>query len=188
VIVCGTRFLLPLAGEGGPKGRMRAGSREPDVFGGHGPRTDSGRATLPVMSQGTPFARQLRRSATPAEAYLWRQIRNRRLSGLKFVRQHTIGNYIADFACRDARLVVEVDGGSHFAAGSAERDAIRTAKLNGLGYQVIRFRSDDVLRRTGTVLEMIAEAAQKTFYPSPDALLSMRRLPSPQGERANPSA
>jgi very-short-patch-repair endonuclease len=58
-------------------------------------------------------ARELRRDAPIAERKLWEQLRNRNLDGLKFVRQEPIGPYVADFVCRDIKLVVEVDGGTH---------------------------------------------------------------------------
>ena len=100
--------------------------------------------------------RELRSSATDAEQRLWYHLRDRRLDGRKFRRQVRIGPYIADFACADARLVVEVDGGQH--ADDAERDRLRTAAIEADGYRVIRFWNDDVLLRTEDVLAAILTA------------------------------
>ena len=103
--------------------------------------------------------RGLRSRQTDAERKLWFAVRDRRLSGFKFVRQNeiteAIGPFIVDFVCRDKRLVVEVDGGQH--ADSAE-DAARDAFLAGEGYRVIRFWNNDVLTNRDGVLTVILEA------------------------------
>ena len=77
----------------------------------------------PLSKTARTNARQLRRNMTFPERKLWSLLRSRRLSGLKFRRQHTIGPYIADFACEARRLVVELDGASH--DGQFERDSVR---------------------------------------------------------------
>ncbi|HEU4651311.1 MAG TPA: endonuclease domain-containing protein, partial [Croceibacterium sp.] len=87
------------------------------------------------------FARTLRRNATDAETKLWQFLRGRRLDGLKFRRQATVGYAVVDFLCAEKRLVVELDGGQQ----TAERDAVRTARLTALGYRVIRFWNHDAL-------------------------------------------
>lgn len=99
----------------------------------------------------TPVARKLRRASTDAENRLWYFLRSRRLEGAKFIRQFPIGPYIADFACRDARLVIELDGGQH----NEEVDAPRTAIIESFGYRVLRFWNNDVLQNTEGVLETI---------------------------------
>jgi len=96
--------------------------------------------------------RRLRRNATDAENTLWRYLRNRRLAGCKFRRQHPIGPYIADFACPEAGLVVELDGGQHTEA----TDAHRTAYLKEQGYTVVRFWNNEVLQNTEGVLERLS--------------------------------
>lgn len=88
-------------------------------------------------------ARELRRTSTDAEWKLWSIIRNRQLGGLKFRRQVPIGPYFADFACLDARLIVEVDGSQHYE--QAEKDAARTRALEEMGWHVIRFDNREVL-------------------------------------------
>jgi very-short-patch-repair endonuclease len=99
----------------------------------------------------TPVARKLRADQTDAEERVWLHLRGRRLEGEKFVRQFQIDNYVADFACRTARLGVELDGGQHDAA----RDAARTAIIENYGYRVLRFWNNDVLQNTDGVLEAI---------------------------------
>lgn len=110
------------------------------------------------MSIGTTnfHARRLRRDATDAENRLWQALRNRRLGGLKFRRQATVGRAIPDFFCPEKRLVVEVDGGQH----SEEADAARTAKLKAAGCHVIRFWNSEVIANLDAVLERILIEAQ----------------------------
>jgi very-short-patch-repair endonuclease len=100
----------------------------------------------------TRRARHLRRAGTDAEAVLWRQLRARSLQGFKFVRQEPIGPYVVDFACREKRLIIEVDGGQH--AGDPN-DRIRDAWLAERQYRVLRFWNNDVLGNTAGVLERI---------------------------------
>lgn len=102
------------------------------------------------------FARSLRRRMTDAEQRLWYHLRARRLGGYKFRRQHVVGPYVVDFVCMEAMLVVEVDGGQH--AEEVDRDAWRTRCLEDRGYRVLRFWNDDVLVKTGAVLERIERA------------------------------
>jgi len=99
----------------------------------------------------TPVARKLRRTSTNAEQRLWRHLRSRQLEGAKFTRQFPIGPHVADFACRSARLAIELDGGQH----SREVDAPRTAAIEAFGYRIIRFWNNDVLQNTEGVLEVI---------------------------------
>jgi very-short-patch-repair endonuclease len=102
--------------------------------------------------------RRLRSQATDAETKLWFALRDRRLGGFKFVRQEAIGLYIADFVCRDRRIVVEVDGGQH--ADSA-RDRQRDASFTTKGYEVLRFWNTDVLRNIEGVLTVILAKLQE---------------------------
>ena len=103
----------------------------------------------------TPVARKLRTSATDAEALLWSRLRARQLEGEKFIRQFPIGNAVADFACRSAQLVVELDGGQH--SERAEQDAERTRSIQAHGFRVIRFWNHDVLGNIDGVLEAIRQ-------------------------------
>jgi very-short-patch-repair endonuclease len=96
--------------------------------------------------------RQLRRNSTDAEMKLWFGLRDRRLGGFKFVRQESIGPYVADFVCRERKVVIEVDGGQHV---ESTRDQVRDAYLVSEGYRVSRFWNSDVLGNIDGVLETI---------------------------------
>lgn len=101
----------------------------------------------------TPIVRRLRRSKTEAEERLWLRLRNRQLENAKFRFQTQVGDFVPDFLCSEARLIVELDGGQHGVA--IEKDAARTLALEAAGYTVIRFWNDDVLGNTDGVLESI---------------------------------
>jgi very-short-patch-repair endonuclease len=99
----------------------------------------------------TPVARKLRRKSTEAEKRLWHFLRARRFEGVKFLRQFAIGDFVADFACRELHLAIELDGGQH----TPERDAGRTEIIEAFDYRVIRFWNNEVLENTEGVLEVI---------------------------------
>jgi adenine-specific DNA-methyltransferase len=105
-------------------------------------------------------ARKLRLHLTDAERRLWPHLRLRRVSGHRFRRQVPIGPYIADFACLDPRIVVEVDGGQH--ALEKNYDTKRDAFLKEQGFRVLRFWANDVLTQTEAVLEVIYRATEET--------------------------
>jgi very-short-patch-repair endonuclease len=100
-------------------------------------------------------ARALRARMTPAEKLLWVNLRNRKLGGLKFRRQHPIDRFIADFYCHEKRVVIEVDGGIHLKSDQLEYDQNRTVVLNDWGIEVIRFTNEEVLFSISKVLERI---------------------------------
>ena len=127
-------FLLPVYGEKVPEGRMRGGA----MRGGNLNKT--GRA------------RQLRKVENEAEELMWQELRGRRLSGYKFVRQLPIGPFFADFACREKNLVVEIDGSQH--AGST-RDRFRDETMNRNGWSVLRLWHADVLKDCQGILEVV---------------------------------
>lgn len=108
-------------------------------------------------------ARRLRRDKTEAEKRLWRKLREA-FPGARFRQQSPVGPYIADFLSFRHKLIVELDGGQHALAQSA--DARRTAFLEAQGYRVIRFWNNDVLANTDGVLQSIAMA----LHPHPDPL------------------
>ena len=116
--------------------------------------------------QRTSLTRKLRRDQTSAEQRLWRAIRNRQLGGLKFVRQMAIGPYVADFACRQTRLVIELDGATHSTAEELAGDARREAFLHGAGYMVLRFRNAEVYDALDAVCEAILFQAAPPKSPS----------------------
>jgi primosomal protein N' (replication factor Y) len=110
------------------------------------------------MATGTiERARDLRQNATEAERKLWQLLRSRHLAAAKFRRQHPIGPFIADFACPDAKLIVEADGGQHAESDADER---RTAWLQTHGWRVCRFWNNDILGNPEGVLLSI----QRSFY------------------------
>jgi len=112
----------------------------------------------------TQRARGLRSASTDAEGVLWYRLGARRLNGYKFVRQEPIDPYTVDFICREARLIIEVDGGQH--ADSAT-DAVRDKWLTDRNYRVLRFWNNDVSRNLAGVLEAIVTVLAEA-PPHPD--------------------
>lgn len=100
-------------------------------------------------------AKELRSSMTKAEKILWSAIRNRKLGGLKFRRQHPISMFIADFYCHEIKLVIELDGEIHELIENKEYDEGRTAELGYLGVKVLRFKNEEVMNSINSVLETI---------------------------------
>jgi very-short-patch-repair endonuclease len=115
--------------------------------------------------------RRLRRNATETEKILWERLRDRRLQGLKFMRQWPIGPFVADFCCRDRRVVVEVDGEGHSTAQGVARDRERDDYLRGQSYIVLRFTNEEVLSDLEAVLRKIAI----TVYQAPSTWHRWRR-------------
>ncbi|WP_334177484.1 endonuclease domain-containing protein [Pseudoxanthomonas sp.] len=110
-------------------------------------------------------ARELRRDMTLAERKLWHVLKDRQLDGFRFRRQHPVGPYIADFACLEAHLIVEVDGGQHMDAAS---DRTRDAFLQGEGFHVLRFWNNEVLANLEGVQALILRRLSDTRpHPSP---------------------
>lgn len=98
----------------------------------------------------------MRREPTRSEAILWNALRDRRLCGVKFRRQHVVGRYIVDVAALSHRLVVEVDGGVH--VGREEEDAEREAELVACGFRVVRVPAELVEREVERALAVIVAA------------------------------
>jgi len=104
-------------------------------------------------------ARELRSKQTSAEAFLWELLRDRRFLGMKFRRQHQIGDYVADFYCHPHRLVVELDGPVHDEEKNVKKDAKRDAYLCSLGFTVLRFPNEQLMEEPESVLRTIARTA-----------------------------
>ena len=102
-------------------------------------------------------ARLLRRGDNMAEAVLWKELKDRRLGGFKFVRQYPVGVYFADFVCRQARLVVEVDGSQH---ADSQYDRLRDDYMKSQGMAVLRFWNVDVLKEVDAVCATILAALE----------------------------
>jgi very-short-patch-repair endonuclease len=101
-------------------------------------------------------ARELRKGQTDAEALLWLLLRDRRLAGFKFRRQHPVPPYVLDFYCHEKRLAVELDGGQH--AEQVTKDERRMRELAKQGIRVLRFWDNQVLGEIGAVLEALWSA------------------------------
>lgn len=101
------------------------------------------------------IARRLRQEQTPAEEVFWEIVRNRRLAGLKFRRQHQIGPFIVDFYCAQFGLIIELDGTVHDLSPRKKKDAKRDAYLVSLGNTIQRFPNNRVLEDTWNVLKEI---------------------------------
>ena len=120
-------------------------------------------------------AKSLRSTLTDSERKLWSRLRNRQFLGHEFVRQLPVGPYIADFACREADLIVELDGGQH---ADSSHDLRRDAVLAEHGYEVMRFWNTEVLTNLEGVLHVIATRLGKA--PSPGLRFAKPDL-SPEG-------
>src|SRR5262245_23563528 len=103
-------------------------------------------------------ARDLRKRQTTAEDVLWSVLRNRKLHGLKFRRQHPIGPYVVDFCCYERKLILELDGSIHDL--TVEQDADRSLYLEARSFRVIRFRNEQIFANLDAVLCQIQEAAK----------------------------
>ena len=109
----------------------------------------------------TNRARSLRANDTSAEAKLWSELRDRRLGGLKFVRQAPVAGYFVDFVCRERRTIVEIDGGTHATAREISADAVRSAELERLGFRVYRIANSDVYENLDNVLDAVLAFANE---------------------------
>ena len=101
--------------------------------------------------------RVLRKNLTPAEALLWKALKNRQLKGRKFRRQHSVGNYILDFYCPSEKLNIELDGMPHFTIIGEKKDKKRDEYLKTFGIKIIRFENRDLYNNLTGVLEIIQE-------------------------------
>jgi very-short-patch-repair endonuclease len=116
------------------------------------------------MIDATPRARELRRDGSRAEKICWDLLRDRRMAGLKFRRQHPIGLFFADFACISHKLVIEIDGDHH--AFQIDADAKRTAALARDGWRVIRFWANHVVANREGVWAEIEQALLQPPHPT----------------------
>jgi very-short-patch-repair endonuclease len=108
-------------------------------------------------------AREMRANPTPAERRLWAMLRDRRVSCVKFRRQHVIGPYIVDLACLERALVIEADGGQHAQSVSDRR---RDAYLRRLGFRVLRIWNNDVIENADGVFRLICTAIHTPHPPT----------------------
>jgi very-short-patch-repair endonuclease len=113
-------------------------------------------------------------------------LRNRTLDGHKFVRQSPVGPYIADFMCRESRLIVEADGATHSTDEEIERDRSRTKHLEAQGYRILRFHNDEIITGMDEVLTIIRSTLARN--PSPPPSLCDGSPSSPAGGRGHKEA
>ncbi len=114
--------------------------------------------------------RHLRREMTEPEKLLWYKLREFALA--KFRRQHSIGDFIVDFYCAEAKLVIEVDGDSHFDDDGIRADKVRDTFLLREGFSVLRFTNEQVMRETEAVLVVIMTKIAEKTSPHPGPLLA----------------
>ena len=131
-----------------------------------------------------PYANKLRKNMTKAEACLWKYVlRAGSIKGYTFRRQRPILNYIADFACLDLRLVIEVDGITHETEEAAERDRQRDRDLEAVGFNVLRFSNWEVLNRIDDVSAIILKWVEENeIGPPPGPRQRGRRVARDAGE------
>jgi len=121
---------------------------------------------IPYNKNLKEISKSLRDNLTEAERCLWTRLRLKHL-GYAFYRQKPIGDYIVDFYCPKAQLVVEVNGGRHFAAEAANNDRIRDEYMRSLGLTILRFSNSEVLKNTDSVAGRIYEALEKILLNPP---------------------
>lgn len=109
-----------------------------------------------------PIARQNRCEMTQAEKMLWAQIRGKRIGGVQFYRQRPVDRFIVDFFAANPPLVIEVDGKHHHSEEYKGRDEQRDVTLTRLGYQVLRFKNDQILHNLNSVLNTIWKAIKSS--------------------------
>jgi pyrimidine deaminase RibD-like protein/very-short-patch-repair endonuclease len=140
-----------------------------------------------VKSRLTPLAKSLRKAGNVAEDKLWLALRNRNLNGFKFSRQVPIGSYIADFASRELKLIIELDGSQHI---DNPQDRVRDDFMTANGWSVARFPSGHSLSQSESVLETIAAICEGRitdhivdhdfqFYPAKPVTTSDKEAPHP---------
>jgi very-short-patch-repair endonuclease len=148
---------------------------------GRGDRGEGRTAKIALPVDLLDFTRALRKEQTNPESLFWYLVRDRRLMGLKFRRQHPMPPYVLDFYCDELKLAVELDGGQHNADDAAGRDRVRDAFIRARGIKVVRYWNHDVLLKTEQVLEDLIQRLSSRVRPSPLA-------PLPEGEGNGGSA
>ncbi len=138
---------------GSHEGATRAEARQP---------AGRGDCFLPYNKALGPRAKELRKNMTEAEKRIWYEIfRNKQFEDLRWLRQRPIADFIVDFYCAELKLVVEVDGGSHFTQAGKVSDEERTKILEGYGLTVIRFTNEEVLQNLAGVYQSLLQYVTK---------------------------
>ncbi len=108
-----------------------------------------------------PRSRQLRHDMTDAEQLLWKYLRRNQIHQARFNRQKPLLNYIVDFYCAKANLIIELDGSQHYEPGYKKKDNARDRELSQLGLYILRFDNNQVLSETENVVRVIYDAVGK---------------------------
>jgi very-short-patch-repair endonuclease len=111
-------------------------------------------------------AKLLRKSETKAERLLWEQLKERKINGYKFRRQHPISQFIVDFYCHELKLIIEVDGEIHYLPENKEYDENRTAELERFELTVLRFTNNEIENNINKVLSTIIRSTHPPSSPS----------------------
>ncbi|MBV5310674.1 endonuclease domain-containing protein [Chromatium okenii] len=120
---------------------------------------------LPYRKENKLLARELRNHATEAERLLWERLRRKQILNAPFYRQKTLANFIVDFYCAAAQLVIELDGSQHYAPNALVYDVERTRILEAMGLLVLRFDNRQVMQELDAVVQVIAEAVRGRLNP-----------------------
>ena len=148
-------------------------------------RGEDGRGALVAhnypLDQALKNARALRKTMTDAEIFLWQLLRREQF-GVKFRKQHPVGRYIADFACLNLKIIIELDGGQHADDVRVRRDAERTRFLESQGFQVLRFWNHDVMENTEAVVETIYRAVTPSPHRGEDGRGALLEANYPEKE------
>lgn len=125
--------------------------------------------------------RQLRNHSTPAEATLWKMLRNKQVAALRFRRQHAVGPYILDFYCPAINLGIELDGQVHFNPRAQKKDLKRTKYINEkTGINILRFENKVVFKYPEMIITAIEEYAEK-YDELSHPILPLQRGSTPKG-------
>ena len=117
---------------------------------------------IPYSSKLKQPSRELRKNMTEAEKLLWSKINMKQLNGCIFYRQKPIGGYIADFYCRKAKLVIEVDGSQHFSDESIKYDKVRDEYMRNAGLTILRFTNNEITNNIDGVVKVIKEKTENS--------------------------
>ncbi len=120
---------------------------------------------LPYLTENKLRARALRKNQTEAEQHLWTRLRRKQIGGLLFYRQKPLAQYIVDFYCASAMLVIEIDGAQHDEPNVKEYDVLRTQTLEAIGLRVLRFTNQQVLYDIDGVMQVIRAAVAERGNP-----------------------
>ena len=141
---------------------------------------------LPFNRDHKERARELRTNMTDAERALWNEVRRKQIFGAQFYRQKPVDQFVVDFYCPAAQLVIEIDGEHHREQDHEERDRIRDQTLQALGLTVLRFSNADVLHRLADVVTQIEDAVSRALSASNRRSLHQYSRPKRHRRRRNP--